>query len=98
YLDKNMGMVLIVWDRIFGTFQEETEKPVFGLTTPLKTGSPSEVIFGEWAKLFQDLKKPLPWKLKWKYIWNPPGWSHDKSTLTSNEIRESIGIRDRAGA
>jgi sterol desaturase/sphingolipid hydroxylase (fatty acid hydroxylase superfamily) len=90
YLDKNMGMVLIIWDRMFGTFQEETEKPEFGLTTPLKTGSPGEVIFGEWKKLIQDLKRPVSFDLKWKYIWNPPGWSHDKSTLTSNEIREAL--------
>jgi sterol desaturase/sphingolipid hydroxylase (fatty acid hydroxylase superfamily) len=92
YLDKNMGMVLIIWDRIFGTFQPETEKPEFGLTTSLETGSPKEVIFGEWQKLIQDLRKPLPFSLKWKYIWNPPGWSHDKSTLTSNEIREKLGL------
>lgn len=97
YLDKNMGMVLIIWDRIFGTFQEETEKPVFGLTTPLETGSPSEVIFGEWSKLIHDLRRPLPLHLKWKYIWNPPGWSHDKSTLTSNEIRESLGMSHPSG-
>jgi sterol desaturase/sphingolipid hydroxylase (fatty acid hydroxylase superfamily) len=94
YLDKNMGMVLIIWDRIFGTFQEETEKPEYGLTSPLKTGSPREVVFGEWEKLVADLKKPLPWSLKWQYIWKPPGWSHDKSTLTSNEIRASLGLAD----
>lgn len=92
YLDKNMGMVLIIWDRIFGTFQEETEKPVYGLTTPLQSGSPREVIFGEWEKLIQDLKKPGSIALKWKLIWNPPGWSPDKSTLTSHEIREKLGI------
>lgn len=92
YLDKNMGMVLIIWDRIFGTFQEETEKPVYGLTTPLESGSPREVIFGEWEKLFRDLKKPGTLALKWKLIWKPPGWSPDKSTLTSHEIREKLGI------
>jgi sterol desaturase/sphingolipid hydroxylase (fatty acid hydroxylase superfamily) len=92
YLDKNMGMVLIIWDKIFGTFQEETEKPYYGLTTPLKTGSPREVIFGEWEKLVADLKRPIPWSLKWKYIWNPPGWSHDKTTLTSNEIRQKLHL------
>jgi len=92
YLDKNMGMVLIIWDRIFGTFQQETERPVYGLTSPLITGNPGEVIFGEWQKLVADLRKPLPWLLKLKYIWKPPGWSHDKSSLTSNQIRESLGI------
>lgn len=95
YLDKNMGMVLIIWDRLFGTFEEETEKPEFGLTTPLKTGSVREVIFGEWEKLIADLKRPLPWHIRWKYIWNPPGWSHDKHSLTSTEIRQKLGIQKR---
>lgn len=92
YLDKNMGMVLIIWDRLFGTFEPETEKPEYGLTTKMKTGSVREVIFGEWEKLLNDLKRPLPWSIRWKYLWNPPGWSHDKTTLTSSEIRRELGI------
>jgi len=91
YLDKNMGMVLIIWDKLFGTFQPETEKAEYGLTTPLKTGSPGEVIFGEWGKLIADLKKPVPFSTKWKYLWKPPGWSPDGSSLTSNEIRKKLG-------
>jgi len=92
YLDKNMGMVLIIWDRLFGTFQPEIEKPEFGLTTPLTSDSPKEVIFGEWKKLIQDLKRPLPLSTKWKYLWNPPGWSPDGTTLTSTQIRKKLGI------
>jgi sterol desaturase/sphingolipid hydroxylase (fatty acid hydroxylase superfamily) len=92
YLDKNMGMVLIIWDRIFGTFQEETEKAEYGLTTPLRTGSPGEVIFGEWKKLFQDLYWAGSWKKRCKILFYPPGWSEDKSTLTSSEIREKMAL------
>jgi sterol desaturase/sphingolipid hydroxylase (fatty acid hydroxylase superfamily) len=92
YLDKNMGMVLIVWDRLFGTFQPETEKAEYGLTTPLKTGSPSEVIFGEWQKLWSDLKKPVSLSTKLKYLWKPPGWSPDGSSLSSSEIRKNLVI------
>ena len=95
YLDRNMGMVLIIWDKMFGTFQEEKEKPVFGLTIPLETGSVNEVIFGEWKKLIEDLKKPVSLKTKWSYIWNPPGWSPDKKTLTSDEIRKNLGLGQR---
>jgi sterol desaturase/sphingolipid hydroxylase (fatty acid hydroxylase superfamily) len=92
YLDKNMGMVLIIWDRIFGTFQAETEKPEFGLTTPLKTGSPGEVIFGEWKKLIQDLNRPVSFQTKIRYLLNPPGWCPDGSTLTSEQIRKKLRI------
>lgn len=92
YLDKNMGMVLIIWDRIFGTFQQETEKAEYGLTTPLKTGSPGEVIFGEWEKLFQDLKTANSWKKRFKLLFYPPGWSEVKSTQTSSEIRTKMAL------
>jgi sterol desaturase/sphingolipid hydroxylase (fatty acid hydroxylase superfamily) len=92
YLDKNMGMVLIIWDRLFGTFQAETEKAEYGLTIPLNTGSIGEVIFGEWQKLWSDLKKPVSLSTKWKYLWKPPGWSPDGSSLTSSEIRKNLGI------
>jgi sterol desaturase/sphingolipid hydroxylase (fatty acid hydroxylase superfamily) len=92
YLDKNMGMVLIIWDRIFGTFEPESEKVEYGLTTPLKTGSPREVIFGEWEKLVLDFVKAPSWTHRWKLLFYPPGWSADKSTLTSSEIRQKLGI------
>ena len=92
YLDKNMGMVLIIWDRMFGTFVEESETPVYGLTTPLENGSAGEVVFGEWKNLISDLKRPISWQTKIKYLWNPPGWSPDKSTLTSREIRQKLGL------
>jgi sterol desaturase/sphingolipid hydroxylase (fatty acid hydroxylase superfamily) len=87
YLDKNMGMVLIIWDRLFGTFQEETEKPIYGTTTKLAAQTPKEVIFREWIKLWNDIKKAPNWSIRLKYLFLPPGWSPDKSTLTSSELR-----------
>jgi sterol desaturase/sphingolipid hydroxylase (fatty acid hydroxylase superfamily) len=87
YLDKNMGMVLIIWDRLFGTFQEETEKPIYGTTTKLAAQTPKEVIFREWIKLWDDIKKAPNWAIRLKYLFLPPGWSPDKSTLTSSELR-----------
>lgn len=90
YLDKNMGMLLIVWDRLFGTFQKELpeEKPVYGLTTPLDSYHPINIIFYEWKNIFTDLKQPISWKIKLKYLFAPPGWSHDGSKLTTKKLRE----------
>ena len=90
YLDKNMGMLLIVWDRIFGTFQKELpgEKPVYGLTTPIASYHPMNIIFYEWKNIFTDLKQPLSWKNKFKYLFAPPGWSHDGSKLTTKKLRQ----------
>jgi len=93
YLDKNMGMVLIIWDRLFDTFQEELEEdPIkYGLTKPLENPShPAKIIFHEWASIFRDLKKPLPFLIKIKYLIMPPGWSHDGSTKTASQLRKQV--------
>lgn len=90
YLDKNMGQVLIVWDKLFGTFAEEDEEVEFGLTSKLNTHFIPRVVWGEWSKIWSDIKKSPYLKDKLMYVFGPPGWSHDGSTLTSNQIREEI--------
>lgn len=91
YLDKNMGMVLIIWDRIFGTFAEEMEDepPHYGLTTPLPNPHhPVHIITHEWQGIVQDMKKKVPLKIKLAYLFQPPGWSHDGSKKTSRQLRQ----------
>jgi sterol desaturase/sphingolipid hydroxylase (fatty acid hydroxylase superfamily) len=93
YLDKNMGMVLIIWDRLFGTFQEEMpDDPVkYGLTTQIENPHhPGKIIFHEWINLGKDLKKNVPLLTKLKYLIMPPGWSHDGSTKTAKQLREEL--------
>jgi sterol desaturase/sphingolipid hydroxylase (fatty acid hydroxylase superfamily) len=93
YLDKNMGMVLIIWDRLFGTFQEEVkEDPIkYGLTKPLDDPHhPVKIVFHEWQNLGSDLKKNVPFLTKLKYLVMPPGWSHDGSTKTAKELRQEL--------
>lgn len=91
YLDKNMGMALIVWDRLFGTFADELpEEPLrYGLTKPLENPHhPVHIIFHEWKALFHDLRKSSNWRIKIKYLFMPPGWSHDGSSMTAKELRK----------
>lgn len=90
YLDKNMGQVLIIWDKLFGTFEKETEAPKYGLTTNLGTFHPLKVIFSEWQKIIKDLGKPGPISQKFKYLFKAPGWSHDGSSKTSEELRKAL--------
>ncbi len=92
YLDKNMGMCLTIWDRMFGTFQEEIDDlPIkYGLVSPLENRNAVNIVFHEWVKLGADLKKPLSFFTKIKYIFMPPGWSHDGSTKTSKGLREEL--------
>ncbi len=92
YLDKNMGMVLIIWDKLFGTFQEEEERdPVkYGLTTNINTYNPGKMVFHEWINIFKDLRKKCSVKDKFLYVFGPPGWSHDGSTKTSSQLRAQL--------
>jgi sterol desaturase/sphingolipid hydroxylase (fatty acid hydroxylase superfamily) len=76
YLDKNLGTVFIVWDRLFGTFAEETEEARFGLAGGHPTCHPLRVIFHEWLSLWHDLRQPVPLKAKLMYLFGPPGWRY----------------------
>ncbi len=94
YLDKNMGMVLIIWDKMFGTFQEEIESdPIkYGLTKPVANDkNPMNMIFHEWKNIRKDFSKKIPFNTKLKYLLKPPGWSHDGSSKTANEMRKELG-------
>ncbi len=96
YLDKNMGMVLIIWDRLFGTFAEElpNERPVYGLTTPLPNPNhPVEIVTHEWVAIGRDLRRKTSLWNKLRYLFMPPGWSHDGSTKTSEELRQEYRCR-----
>ncbi len=92
YLDKNMGMVFIIWDKLFGTFVEEDKKEVvvFGLTENIKTYHPLKMVFHEWINIAKDLKKPSSLKAKFMYIFGPPGWSHDGSKKTARQLRNEL--------
>ncbi|MEP7278489.1 MAG: sterol desaturase family protein [Bacteroidota bacterium] len=95
YLDKNMGMFLIVWDKLFGTFQpelpeEDYQRVKFGLTKTPDDQTPVSVIFHEWKNMWTDLtRKDISWRNKLGYLFGPPGWSHDGTRKTSNQLREA---------
>jgi hypothetical protein len=94
YLDKNLGMFLIIWDKMFGTFQPELPaskyQPIrYGLTRPIGKEPPVNLVFHEWSSIRNDLKKNgLSVKDRWNYLFGPPGWSHDGSRFTSDQLRE----------
>ncbi len=93
YLDKNMGMCLIIWDRLFGTFQDELpEEPVvYGLTKPLDNPDNAlNHVAHEWKNMYMDMKRNLPFSTKIKYLLMPPGWSHDGSTKTAVQLRKEL--------
>jgi sterol desaturase/sphingolipid hydroxylase (fatty acid hydroxylase superfamily) len=92
YLDKNMGMVFIIWDRLFGTFEAEdkNEQVIYGLTENIKTYNPLKMVFHEWISIGRDLRKSSSIRAKFMYVFGPPGWSHDGSKKTARQLRTQL--------
>ncbi|SKB93630.1 sterol desaturase family protein [Dyadobacter psychrophilus] len=92
YLDKNMGMCLIIWDRIFGTFQEELETvpPVYGLTKPIENATLANTVLHEWKEIGKDFKQKANLRTKLNYLIKAPGWSHDGSRQTTKDLQNNL--------
>ena len=90
YLDKNHAGILIIWDRIFGTFQKEIEVPTYGITVNINSFSPLKIASHEYISLWQDMRRSKKLSDKMKYLINPPGWSHDGENKTSKELQRQL--------
>lgn len=74
YLDKNYGGILILWDRMFGTFQREEEQAVYGLTEPINSAHPWNVHFHEYRRLWHDIRHASSWSTVYALLSRGPGW------------------------
>ncbi|WP_051908970.1 sterol desaturase family protein [Streptomyces sp. NRRL F-5635] len=74
YLDKNFGSILIIWDRMFGTFQPELHRPTYGLTKQLNSYSMWQVQMHEFINMARDVRGARTFKHKLGYVFGPPGW------------------------
>jgi len=91
YLDKNHAGILIIWDKLFGTFQPElkSEKVQYGLVVNIKTYNPIFIAFNEWGALFKDLNtKNISVRDRIKYLYKPPGWKHYGTGKLSTDLKE----------
>jgi sterol desaturase/sphingolipid hydroxylase (fatty acid hydroxylase superfamily) len=88
YLDRNHGGTLIVWDRLFGTFEPEKEPPVFGLTSNIQTYNPVKIAFHEWAGLWRDVRRTDLLRDKLMYIFGRPDWK----PATPNQVPPLPGM------
>lgn len=89
YLDRNYAGILIVWDKLFGTFveEDEAEPPRYGIVKNLGDFNIIRAAFHEWAAIGQDLWRARSPREVWGYLFGPPGWSPDGSRQTSDQIR-----------
>ncbi|WP_420818674.1 sterol desaturase family protein [Paramylibacter kogurei] len=91
YLDANYAGVLIIWDKMFGTFVPEEEKVDYGLVVNLGTFNPIRAAFHEWIGIFKDITQPnISLFDRFRYAFAPPGWSHDGSRDTSRIIKRKF--------
>src|SRR5262249_38603233 len=75
YIDRNHAGTLIIWDRIFGSFEPEDlkEKPVYGLTKNINSYNPLRIAFHEWADIWRDVRQASTWRMRFRYIFGRPG-------------------------
>ena len=74
YIDRNYGGVLILYDRLFGTFAEEDEPVEYGITRPVRSFNPLWLNLHEWIDLFRDIARPGPLYQRLRHLWMPPEW------------------------
>lgn len=95
YLDGNYGGVLIVFDRLFGTYIAERKSVPcrFGLVEPTTSHRLLTVEFEHWAALWRDLRSAGSWREIGAYLIAPPGWRPDGEGQTTEELRCRATIR-----
>ena len=95
YLDRNYAGTLIIWDKMFGTFAAEdpNDLPNYGLVKDVGSFNPLVIFSQEYLAIFKDVfKRDLSLKQRLLYIIAPPGWTHDGSRLTSDDMKRAAGL------
>ncbi|MBX2946787.1 MAG: sterol desaturase family protein [Cyclobacteriaceae bacterium] len=77
YIDKNHAGTLIIWDKMFGTFQEEEERPTYGITKPINSWNPIWANISHYAEMSKDIKQIPKWGDRLRYLFKKPGWLPD---------------------
>jgi sterol desaturase/sphingolipid hydroxylase (fatty acid hydroxylase superfamily) len=80
YLDRNYGGILVIWDRLFGSFEPEGERVRYGLTKNIRTFNPVQVAFHEYTALWHDVRSAPTWRERAGHLWHGPGWKPEKES------------------
>ncbi|MDN4174389.1 sterol desaturase family protein [Nocardioides sp. SOB77] len=90
YLDRNYGGILIVWDRLFGTFQPELHRPTYGLTKPVGTYNLLTLQTHEYAAIARDVRGAPTLRDKLGYVFGPPGWRPATARATAGVLPAEV--------
>ncbi len=78
YLDRNHGSILIVWDKLFGTFEPERDRVVYGLTRNIDSFNPGVIASHEWRDIATDIATAPTWSDRYGFLLRGPGWAYDR--------------------
>ena len=97
YLDQNHAGILIIWDRMFGTFaaERDEEKPIYGITKNIHTYNLFKIASHEFVDIWRDVQRAPTFTDKLKYIFYPPGWSHDGPDQRAKTLRRQLAAREK---
>ena len=93
YLDRNHGSILIIWDRLFGTFEPEDEPVVYGLTKNIDTFNPAQIATHEHVDMLRDVGRSTTWRERLCFVVRGPGWAyarHAESGRTGADRRRGV--------
>ncbi len=94
YLDRNHGGILIIWDKLFGTFQRELPKEdpvVYGLTRNIKSHNLATVSVHEYRDMFRDVGRSTNWRDRLGFVLRGPGWAYDRrDELDAEEFAAAV--------
>ncbi len=83
YLDKNYGGILIIWDKLFGTFEPEVRRVKYGLTKNIDTFNPIRIGYHEFIDIARDVRRTRSWRNRFGFVFGRPGWQPvDRSNAT----------------
>jgi sterol desaturase/sphingolipid hydroxylase (fatty acid hydroxylase superfamily) len=96
YIDRNHGSILIVWDKLFGTFEPEAEPVVYGLTKNIDTFNPLRIATHEYADIVDDVAGATTWSDRVGYIVRSPGWAYqhhaEDGTVGEHRSEEAVPV------
>jgi sterol desaturase/sphingolipid hydroxylase (fatty acid hydroxylase superfamily) len=96
YLDRNYGSILISWDKVFGSFEPESERVIYGLTKNIKTFNPLRIATHEYAEILRDVSRSDNWRDRLSFVLRGPGWAGRRRAAMEAAGADSVPASETA--
>ncbi len=96
YIDKNFGNTFLIWDRMYGTFEDLSEKPVYGLTEPVHTNNILRIVFDEAISIAKDVRTARGPMEKIRMVFGSPGKIAAMKKMRSVELVKKCEVDPNA--